>query len=231
MYWDKHFEKGSDWYEKFFDNERQDQLRGEIAPTLFPSEAARSRIRENVGEVRIIILLRDPVERSISHYRHERALGLQRGSLEQAVKADPRILEASRYSKYIPRWIADFGEEHVFLIQQSAIAEEPEQVLVDICNFLGINPEFRFQDIASRSSQGARARSPLLTRLFYQAASRLRSLHCHWLVNLGNKLGLRQVLYSKQKEVVTDADRAFLEQELKAEIGNWKAETDEKRKD
>lgn len=214
MFWDKRFEKGTGWYEKFFQDGRGGRRRGEIAPTLFPSEPARVRLWQSSPETRIIILVRDPVERAISHYRHERALGLQSGSLQDAVRRDPRILEASRYSKYLPLWIADFGQERIHLVSQESIADRPREVLNELCHFLCIQEQFTFGEIGSKSSLGSTARSPMLASCLYRTACHLRRIHWHGLINLGKRLGIRKLLYSRKLEPLSVADLSFLENTL-----------------
>lgn len=216
MFWDKHYEKGEAWYEAFFAKDDDARRRGEIAPTLFPSEEARQRLCQ-FPELRVIVLLRDPVARAASHYRHERALGLQRGSLKDAIARDPRILEASRYSHYLPKWCAAFGRKRVFLVPQEMIAKNPIKILADLCRFLEIDTRFIFADTAMRTSTASTTRSPLLARWLYQGASFLRARQWHGLVTAANRVGLRQLLYSKRAEMLSAEDYAFLEDALAEE--------------
>lgn len=216
MFWDKRYHKGKDWYEAFFCG-GSGKRRGEVAPTLFPSKLARERLCQANRDTRIIILLRDPIERAVSHYRHERALGLQRGTLREAVQRDPRILEASRYSKYLPGWVTDFGRDRVFLVRQRTIEEKPWEVLEQLCGFLGIDEKFQFQVKEAKPSGASCARSPLLAGLFYRGASALRGIHWHRLVNLGKSLGIRKLLYTAQPESINPEDVSFLEETLSGE--------------
>ncbi|MFB6198886.1 MAG: sulfotransferase, partial [Halobacteriaceae archaeon] len=63
-------EKKTEWYKSFFEAAQSDQLIGEDSTSYLPSRVAPRRIREFLPDVKLIFMLRDPVERTYSHYRH-----------------------------------------------------------------------------------------------------------------------------------------------------------------
>ena len=218
FFWDKYFEKGFDWYERFFDSEsRGEAVRGEVAPTVFASKMARDRIHSVAPNCRVVIVVRDPVERMLSHYRHELALGLVRGSLEEAVRTDPRILEASRYSMHVPQWRNLFGTNQVHCIRYEAIQERPLDFVNDVCRFVGVTIRVPFANLDTRPSQASGVRFPSIARTLYRSASLLRRLHCHRWVNAGKRLGVRKLVQTSTQAPVAEADRQFAEEALREE--------------
>ncbi len=224
FFWDKYFEKGFDWYQRFFDEEGRSAIRGEVAPTVFASDTARERIQSVAPDCRVMIILRDPVERTLSHYRHESALGLVRGSLEEAARTDPRIVEASRYSKYVPRWRDSFGEDRVHCIRYEKIRESPEDVLHEVCRSLGVSVAVPFSELEGRPSQAKGVRFPGGARLMYRSASLLRRFHFHRWVDWGKRIGVRKLVQTATPPPVTDEDRRFAEEALQEEVRIMKDE-------
>lgn len=223
FFWDKRFGKGTAWYARRFPPRAPGVRCGEIAPTLFPSEAARQRIaRENPG-CRIILLLRDPVERALSHYRHELALGLQRPPLPEAVRRDPRIVEASRYSVHIPEWQRIFGPERVRCLDQASLRLEGRRSLARICRFLGIDPGFPFEEVPPLSGS-VRVKRPRLARATYSMASCLRSAGADRVVSVAKRFVPRFVYWESAAPGGPSApdDVAFLEERLAEEIDTWR---------
>lgn len=91
-YFSLHYERGAHWYGEQFADAVPSQCCGEITPYyLFHPEAPR-RIQELLPGVRLVLLLRDPVERAVSQYFHSVRLGLEPLSLEQALLAEPERL-------------------------------------------------------------------------------------------------------------------------------------------
>ena len=106
------FHKGVDWYASHFKHKEACSAVIEVDPTLFSHPEAPRRCTRFLGsDVLVVVTVRDPVERSWSHYLHARRYGWTRKSLEQAIQEIPDIIEASRYSKHIPRWKSVFGEK------------------------------------------------------------------------------------------------------------------------
>jgi hypothetical protein len=60
-----------------FPRSRSRIIRGEASPAYIFHPAAVRRIAETLPETRLIVVLRDPVQRAVSHYKHERRLGFE----------------------------------------------------------------------------------------------------------------------------------------------------------
>src|ERR1044072_5537779 len=64
------------------------KLVGEASPSYLFHPLGPQRVRELVPEARLVALVRDPVDRALSHYNHERALGREPLSFEEALAAE-----------------------------------------------------------------------------------------------------------------------------------------------
>jgi hypothetical protein len=111
-YFDVHYDKGMPWYLGHFPLRHraravQERLgvapaTGESSPYYLFHPLAAERIARDLPDVRLIVLLRDPVERAYSAFTHERARGYEAESFEQALE-----MEAGRLAGEVERMAAD----------------------------------------------------------------------------------------------------------------------------
>ncbi|MDN5870839.1 MAG: sulfotransferase [Nitrococcus sp.] len=145
--------KVSDWrdYLAIFSGARDKEIIGEASPSYLWDDQSPLLIRSRLPESKIIILLRDPIERAFSHYLADVRLGWQKLPFHQALQADldyPRkqwgqshlYLELGCYVEQISRYFRNFGRENVKVVLFDDLKEEPMTCLTGICSFLGVNP-------------------------------------------------------------------------------------------
>jgi sulfotransferase family protein len=96
-FFDENFDKGIDWYSAMFPRSRSGAqiLRGEASPAYIFHPAAVRRIADTLTDTRLIVIVRDPVQRALSHYNHERRLGFEPcATFEEALALeDSRVVE------------------------------------------------------------------------------------------------------------------------------------------
>lgn len=159
-FFDRHYARGEAWYRGHFPNELRLRLvrrRGhepvvaEASTGYIFHPLAAGRARGLVPEVRLIALLRDPVERAHSHYQHEVALGREPLSFEEAIDreearmegeldrmlADPAYfshawwdhtyLARGLYAEQLERWLEAFPREQLLVIPTDDLRESPRE--------------------------------------------------------------------------------------------------------
>ncbi len=117
---------------------------------------------QRLPDVKLIVLLRDPVTRALSHYNHECARGRETLSFEDALdaeadrlrEAEARSREDPRYYSYelrnvsylwrgmyasqLKRWFSYFPREQFLVLQSEALFEDPAEVYQRVIRFLGL---------------------------------------------------------------------------------------------
>jgi hypothetical protein len=100
---------------------------------------------------RILVILRDPVERTWSHWQMHRAMGIEPLGFSAALAAEEaRMADGwsddwaykgySRYDRHLPRYLDRFGRENVHVeIQEEAVAD-PAAAMARVFAFLGLDP-------------------------------------------------------------------------------------------
>ena len=218
FFWDQRYSKGFQWYYSHFKTTNH-QIMGEIAPTCFDNPQACHRITDANPEIKVLICLRDPIERTYSLYCHKYATGRLKGNFAQALNEDQRLVNSSKYSQYVNLWSKNVGSENILLVRQEGVAQEPIAVLNDICAFIGI-PAMEWENPSQKYGQKAQPISVSLTAMANQVARSLRAMGIHSLPELGKKMGLKKLIYqggSSQYPPMLESDRLRLFEELKQE--------------
>ena len=211
MFFDERFDKGMDWYWQHFGEVAPDALRGEIAPTYFDTPEALERLKLYQG-LKIIVLVRDPVERTYSLFRHHRSKGRVPDDYLQAVEQMPRIETSGHYARWCSMWESAFGQDHVLYLMQDEVESAPQAVFDRLCGFLGVEPMALPEEATQRFGQATKARWPMVTKVFAGLSTRLRSMGVHRPIEFAKRLGLRSLLIGKSmgEEKMPDAVRARL---------------------
>ncbi len=135
-----------DDYRALFDP--QVSVRGEASPSYaaYPRRiGVPARIKELVPDARLIYLVRDPVERTVSHYRHRVATEGERREFGEALEdLEPSniYLCASRYATQLEQYLAHFPAARVLVIEQSDLRQSRTETLGKIFSFLGVASDF-----------------------------------------------------------------------------------------
>lgn len=137
-------------YEALFDGAPPGSLRGESTPFYLYGGLAHRRIRRLIPGARLIVVLRDPVERAHSNWAHLRSAGLEPiGDFLSACAAEDRrvaagwaefwhYLRLSRYGEQLDHLFTVFPREQVLVLRYRLLVNEPARALDSICRFLGV---------------------------------------------------------------------------------------------
>jgi hypothetical protein len=163
-YFDRHYARGSDWYRGNFPNllRTRGELVGEASPSYLFHPLAPQRVKELVPDARLVVLVRNPIDRALSHYHHELALGRESLSFEDALAAEERRLEGEedrlradpryfssewwshtykargRYGEQLERWLQVFPREQLLALPSEDLLGEPERAHAEVLQFLGV---------------------------------------------------------------------------------------------
>ena len=167
-FFDRHYARGERWYRAHMPT-RREAIVGEASPSYLFHPLAPERVANLIPDARLIVLLRNPVDRAFSHYQHEVALGRDPLSFEEAVvQEDERMdgevermlrepsyfshawwnhtyLARGRYAEQLERWFAVFPRTQVLVLLTDDLAGDPRGSHRRVLEFLGVEP----RDLAS----------------------------------------------------------------------------------
>jgi hypothetical protein len=150
--------KGPEWYRAtYFPHARPGQLLGEKSTSYLDVPAAVDAARELLGDPMIIVQLRDPVARAVSHWSFSTEHGLERRPLHQVLEANLEgplpwdgsgasvspyaYLERGRYVENLRPWVAAYGDRVRVLLLEDLLSTPA--TLADAYAWLGVDPGFR----------------------------------------------------------------------------------------
>jgi Sulfotransferase domain len=134
---------GIDWYRRQFGSAPAEVIAIGEASTLYTKHprfpGVPERIAAEIPDVRLIYLVRDPIERIRSHYQHQVALGAERAPLGDAVFRDPIYLDTSRYAMQIERYLEVFASDQLLVVASERLRDDREAAVREIYAFLGVD--------------------------------------------------------------------------------------------
>lgn len=141
--------KGLLWLESCFSHYSGEKAIGEASPGNMIHPLAAERILFHIPDAKIILILRDPVERAYSQYWHSIMLGLQDPNIDfSSIIRDPenswgrRIIELGMYGEQISRYQEHFPMSQILILFFEDFKSSPESTLRKIYGFLEIEKNF-----------------------------------------------------------------------------------------
>ena len=199
-FFNKNFKKGLRWYHNSF--YKTGAITCDISPSYFTSDKALMRIKEYNPSAKIIITIRDPSKRLISHYKHNIRFGIIRKiPFEEAIKTHPSLVENSLYAKYLRNWVQVYGRENVLILPLELLSEDPMEYLTMLGTFLNIRIDIYKSKVKNRVNYASQPRSYFLARSARILRKKINDLGFHGLVRRAKKMGLKKFIYEGGKDV------------------------------
>src|SRR5688500_5667340 len=135
-------ERGAAWYRDQFSGAGSARAVGEgsNAYTRDPVYGGvAARIQRALPSVRMIYVIRHPIERIRSHYRHRLVQGTEWRSPDAAIREDPAYLAASCYGHQLDRYRRHFPAEQILTLRLPDLVSRPEATLARLCRFIGVS--------------------------------------------------------------------------------------------
>lgn len=216
-------------YQALFTGVTTERAIGEAAPLYLYSSEAPRRIHVHLPAVKLIAVLRNPVEQAFSHYLYARRQMLEPlDNFTAALKAqDERkrehwqpLFQYSRFPRYhqqLERYYDAFPGEQIRVFTYEEFEQTPRAVLSSIFSFVGVDPDFD-SDIAYRPNTGGVPRNRLLQDILMRP-HRLTRLAGRWVPN-AIKRRIRDAVSDRNlvKPPFPEQAKEFLKAELREDI-------------
>lgn len=160
----KNWTRGPGWYHSQFPSGYG--VYAEASPNytkreLFPG--VPERIAKMIPDCKFIYLVRDPVKRAESHYRHAVLSGMDVPSVADLPESRTmqHLLETSSYAAQIAPYLALFPRQNFLFLHFEDLVREPRQLLSSVAAFLGVRDEWQEAGTIAANSSETLARLPL----------------------------------------------------------------------
>jgi len=161
-FFDNNYHKGIGWYHKHF-NYNKGKIVGEATPYYIFHPHAPYRIKNDFPKIKLIILLRNPIDRTFSHYNHEIEMGVETLTFLEAIKEEGKRLQYEeqkmlknenyysfnhQHFSYISRgiyvyqlekWLNLFSKDQMKIFKSEEFFKNPKTVTSEIFKFLELD--------------------------------------------------------------------------------------------
>lgn len=139
---DKQWRRGAEWYASQFDDTR---IRGEASPNYtacdrFPG--VPERMHTVIPEARLIYLVRDPIERVISHWVHLYSGDGEIPPIDEAIRSVTYV-GRSQYWRQLRAFLEYYPADRILVVDSDDLRYRRNEAMNRIFRFLGVDPEFR----------------------------------------------------------------------------------------
>ena len=202
---EQNWHRGIDWYERQFENADADALAIGEASTIYTKypvyRGVPERISEHLPDVRLIYVVRDPIDRLRSHFQHRTLVGNERLPLAEALATDPSYVDMSRYGMQLERYLEHFPREQICVITSEALKTDRADTVKQVFRFIGVDETFA---------------PPSLEQEFYRTQDRVQYPSGAWKIR---KIAKRYVPHSKRaKELIDSLMPKFLGQRARVAV-------------
>ena len=194
---------------------------GEVSPSYLYFAEVSDQIKEELNNPKIIIVLRNPIEKAFSQYMHLvrdnrevlqffDALMAEKERIAQGWAAIWRYAESSLYSYRIQKYLDVFGERNVRIFLYDDLARSPELLMRELLEFIEVDPQHPI-DLSKAQNRSGKPRSRFVANLLTRP-NPLRSLAKRMLsAEITYSLKLRlQDLNTGEKGTIDRRSRAYL---------------------
>lgn len=202
-FFDRYYERGIDWYDKFFPSDVQAskyRAIGEITPCYLYYDRCLKRILRMPSITKLIVILRNPVDRAYSYYGCFIRDGICSGSFEYCMSHYPQIIQQGFYSEYLKKYLHHFKREQLLvLIYEQTVASSLSKTKNMLARFLGIN-EAGFPSTAGfkKVNIGGIPAAHSAYIFCAKVGERLKGMDLDGIVYWSKKLGIQRLFGTKR---------------------------------
>ena len=166
--------KTLDEYRALFQGCRDEKAIGEASPAYFFSRHAAERIHRVIPDVKLIAILRNPVERAHSAYRLQVTRGLERRTFDQALqdeaeRCDESVLRRYRfpglYHQHLGPYLELFDRSRIAFLLYDDLVVDAARLMRTLFEFLEVDPGFR-PEVGTRYNSAHLPKKKILRGLF-----------------------------------------------------------------
>lgn len=150
------FWRGEEYYLELFQAAGDRPIVGEASANyarLNRVTGVAERIAAFNPQARIVFLMRDPVERTISHYWYMVRFFEERRDLLTALAEEPDYTDTSHYALQLRPYLSLFGADRVHVLTTEALRDRPAETMSGLFRWLGVDDSFVPPNVRERANQ------------------------------------------------------------------------------
>lgn len=168
-FFDWNYSKGTVFYENIFKDAGKFKAVGEVTPSYLHKAEVAPRIKEHIPDVKLIVCLRNPVDRLYSRYWNSKAKyeSNKDKSFEDKIRQKPEFIEEGYYDEHLSRYLSLFDREKILVLFFEDMTQDPAGFLKKIFSFLNVNTAFVPEGIDRKVNAAAGKRKLAKNKFLY----------------------------------------------------------------
>lgn len=230
-FFDRHYDRGIDWYRAIFQGRTESSV-GEATPAYLYHERVCRLIHHHMPEIKLVAILRNPMERAYSHYLYLVAQAMPGQlnytiSFEEKLRLTPRLIDTGMYMKKLQGYLELFPLENILILLYDDLKDDPVDFLENVYTFLNVERTFVSPLVKQKvNAVSAMLGRPKVLHDLYRVSKRF-GLHkvCNYLAEV--KQEKLPEMHLETKQMLLDnfylSEILELEKFLNRDLSAWKS--------
>lgn len=134
-----YYDRGFDWYSRFFDDVKTETAIGEKSPSYMVAPEAAGRIYSALPDAKLIFVYRNPIERAYSHYCMLARVGAVSKDVDAELQKGCRLVDEGLYYSHLYRFLEYFDPSKVKCMIYEDLRTDARSFIREIYDFLDVN--------------------------------------------------------------------------------------------
>lgn len=210
MYFDRYFERGSDWYENRFNKDEMHKAVCEVSDSYLTTPNTCERIKSYNPDAKIVVATRNPIERAVSHYLFMARNGVDMPRFSEAIRDGRyrKLLGAGVYYQHMKPFLDRFAHDRIKVMFLEDLRRDPESYSCELLQFIGVESQIPEIKEGKYTLSASAPRSQRIARMIKKGANAARDLGMERAVQYVKDSGVRRLLYRSldrdEKPTVSD---------------------------
>lgn len=198
FFFDRYYDRGWEWYVKLFGTPSEQVLAaGEFSHDYLFSPIAARRIRERLPRVKLLVSIRQPLDKAFSAHWLANSAGELKTDFDTALLTSGVILEQALYHRLLTPYFELFPRDQIKVMMFDDLGRRPRWFMSEVCEFIGVP---FVETIPYDTVFNARAwpRTKWLGLFAKALSNTARTLHAESLLGLKHDPRVRAIFYRKE---------------------------------
>ncbi|MDR4506276.1 MAG: sulfotransferase domain-containing protein [Candidatus Scalindua sp.] len=196
-FFDHYYHKGYESYERSFESCSGSKVVGEFSTSYLYDYNAPKRVYRYNPDMKIIVCLRNPIERAYSQHLWHISLGYVSGKnlqFENALENNPMYIEQGLYYEHLKAWSGYFPlSSRLLVLIFEEMLRDPLPSIQSVYRFLEIDPCFIPDNVNRRINKAVLPKSRKLERLIH-GSQILRTIGVGYLIDFAKSVGIKKAI-------------------------------------
>lgn len=139
-FFDSGVRKGLNWYNDCFPEREENMVHLEATPNYFHSQNAPQEIKRLMPDIRFIVMLRNPIDRTWSDFWTSREKRRGEFEAQELTNSQAIFVEKSVYVEYLKKWLECFARDKFLILKSEEFFQDERAVIKECFRWMNLDP-------------------------------------------------------------------------------------------